>query len=243
CGLPCRTSSSPARLRNPCAPTASRQVTERNYAAGSGAATGSASTLLLAQHQVHHPAPANVGTETATVVEDVIVLAPGVLERVGQNGHRGEVTRLIHLARQGNGSAGAPRRGEGDRAERVAEDVVGQLALGATYLYDGRDIVRTNPPRKGTPERFTRRPARSTRDRSAGRTAHSVIITHSRPHSFEFRRRGNAIGDPLRKFDHTSAPLVVEQVPDLPATRTGEETQLPPPLLGSGPLQTSAEIM
>jgi hypothetical protein len=46
---------------------------------------------LLPQHQVHNPTPANVRPATPAMVEDVFVIAPGVLERVRQNRHRGEV--------------------------------------------------------------------------------------------------------------------------------------------------------
>jgi hypothetical protein len=31
------------------------------------------------------------------VGEDVGGVTPGVLQRIGQNGHRGEVARLVHL--------------------------------------------------------------------------------------------------------------------------------------------------
>ena len=46
--------------------------------------------------QVEDPAPADVKLRlVAAVGEDVGVLAAGVLQRVGQNGHRGEVFRLV----------------------------------------------------------------------------------------------------------------------------------------------------
>lgn len=50
---------------------------------------------LLAQHQIHDPAPADVGgVWVAAVVEDGRVVAPGVLQRVRQYRHRAEVAGL-----------------------------------------------------------------------------------------------------------------------------------------------------
>src|SRR5881227_2549094 len=91
--------------------------------AGSGAAPGSALRLLLADHQVYHPAPAAVRAGTAAVVEDVGVVAPRVLERVGQDRHRAEVPGCVHLLRQGESRRGSQVRREDDRPERVADDV------------------------------------------------------------------------------------------------------------------------
>ena len=54
----------------------------------------------LAKYEVHDPAPANVWTGTATVSQHVLVVAPGVLERIRENGHRGELPHLVHLARE-----------------------------------------------------------------------------------------------------------------------------------------------
>jgi hypothetical protein len=39
-------------------------------------------------------------TWAAAVVQDVGVLAPGVLKGVGKNGHRAELARFVHLLRQ-----------------------------------------------------------------------------------------------------------------------------------------------
>ena len=53
----------------------------------------------FAEHQIDHPAAANVRPRPAAVVEDVVAVAPGVLERVGQDRHRGEVAGVVHLRR------------------------------------------------------------------------------------------------------------------------------------------------
>src|SRR5579883_3555418 len=42
------------------------------------------------------------------VIEDVVVIAAGVLKCIGQNRHRAKVTRFVHLTRESNGGVGAP---------------------------------------------------------------------------------------------------------------------------------------
>jgi hypothetical protein len=59
----------------------------------------------------------------AAVGEDVGVVAAGFLEGIRQDRHAGEVPLLVHLRGDPGGVFGAPCRVEGDRAERVAEDV------------------------------------------------------------------------------------------------------------------------
>src|SRR5262245_14567484 len=72
-----------------------------NRRAGSAGAACSA-MLSLREHQVHHPTATDVRAGTAAVREDVIVVAASVLEGVGQNRHRGEVPRLVHLSGEGD---------------------------------------------------------------------------------------------------------------------------------------------
>jgi hypothetical protein len=85
---------------------------------------------LFPQHQIHNPTAANVRrVGVSAVVEDVLVFAPGVLKCVGENGHRTEVARLVHLPRERNRGVGAPRRRERDRAERIPEDVAQDRGL------------------------------------------------------------------------------------------------------------------
>ena len=62
-----------------------------------------------------------------TVLEKLFVRAPCILERIGQDRHRAEIARLVHLTRQREGSVGAPCRSKCDRAEWVAEDVAQEL--------------------------------------------------------------------------------------------------------------------
>src|SRR5262245_46228071 len=50
---------------------------------------------LLAKHQIHDPATADVRPRPAAVVEDVVAVAPSVLECVGQNGHAVEGALLV----------------------------------------------------------------------------------------------------------------------------------------------------
>lgn len=56
--------------------------------------------LLLAEHQVHHPTSADVWPRSAAVVEDIGVVAPGVLKGVRQDRHGAEVAGVVHLLRQ-----------------------------------------------------------------------------------------------------------------------------------------------
>ncbi|MDB5308835.1 MAG: hypothetical protein JWO38_3037 [Gemmataceae bacterium] len=51
----------------------------------------------LPQHQIHHPAPPDMRPVAPAVGQDVGLVAPGVLEGVGQDRHRGEVPGLVHL--------------------------------------------------------------------------------------------------------------------------------------------------
>src|SRR5688572_15661631 len=99
---------------------------------------------FLAEHQVHDPAPADVRSRAAAVVQDVFAVTARVLERVGQDRHRGEVSRLIHQVRQRDRRDRPPRGGEGDGAERVAEDApdgFGHVAnLGRLYPRDHRGL-------------------------------------------------------------------------------------------------------
>jgi hypothetical protein len=57
--------------------------------------------LLLAQHKVHNPTSADMRLlRVAAVVEDVVVVAPGVLKGVGQDRHRGKLAGVVHLLRE-----------------------------------------------------------------------------------------------------------------------------------------------
>ena len=85
--------------------------------------------LLFAENPVHNPAPANMRASTATVVEDVRVVTPGVLERVREDRHGAEVPRLVHLAREHQRGVGAPGREEPNPAERIAEDLTKPVGL------------------------------------------------------------------------------------------------------------------
>ncbi len=104
----CRTNSSPA-------PPSPDERCASNQMAVSGAAPGSALSLVLAKHQVHHSKAPDVRTGAAAVTEQLLVLAPDVLERVGQDRHRGELPRHIHLTGQRQSRARSPSLGETHR--------------------------------------------------------------------------------------------------------------------------------
>src|SRR5262249_47614514 len=78
----------------------------------------------------------------AAVVEDVFVLAPRILQCVGQNGHRGELVGVVHLAGEGNGRRSPPVRIERRYAERVAEDVADDDGVRGPGLPAASEFVR-----------------------------------------------------------------------------------------------------
>ena len=50
-------------------------------------------------------------------------MATSVSECVSEDGHRGEITGVVHLPREGGDGGSAPFRKEIDRTERVTEDL------------------------------------------------------------------------------------------------------------------------
>src|SRR5688572_29967630 len=70
----------------------------------------------------------------AAVLKDVLAVAPGVLERVRQNGHAVEGARLVDAPRQEYRVRRAPRGVERDRAEGVARDATDQGGEGSGAL-------------------------------------------------------------------------------------------------------------
>src|SRR5688572_16265034 len=91
--------------------------------------------LPVVQYQIAHPTPADVNSRgVAAVVQNVLAVAPGILKRIGQYRHRAEVAGVVHLPGERHRGVGTPRRGEGNGAERVAEDVAEQVALTPPFL-------------------------------------------------------------------------------------------------------------
>ena len=78
--------------------------------------------LLLAEHQVHDPAAADVRPLAPAVAEDLLVGAAGVHQGVGQEGQAVEGPVLVDAAGQADGVGGPPAGVEGDGAEGVAEN-------------------------------------------------------------------------------------------------------------------------
>ena len=86
--------------------------------------------LFFPQHQIHNPAPAHMRRGgVAAVVEDVVVVAPGVLERVGQNGHRAEVAGVVHLVCDSKDRGSPPSRSESDFEKMPTENITEQIRL------------------------------------------------------------------------------------------------------------------
>src|SRR6266508_2687626 len=94
--------------------------------------------LLLAEYQVHHPAPADMRrVRVATMREYLVAVASGVLQRVGQDRHRREVARLVHLPGEGEGGVCTPRRGE---RHRPRFDVVEERGIHRADVSLGRGV-------------------------------------------------------------------------------------------------------
>src|SRR5262245_56302297 len=93
---------------------------------------------LLPQHQIHNPAATNVQlVGVAAVVEDVVVVAAGILKCVCQNRHPVERGLFVNAACEEFHVRRAPRGVELDRAKRVAKDVLEKRALNSTFVANG----------------------------------------------------------------------------------------------------------
>ncbi len=92
------------------------------------------------QHQIDDPAPPHVRPRAAAVAQDVLVVAPGVLQCIREDGHAIEGTVDVNRLREGDHGGRSPLGGERDWAERIAEDFSHQIAKGVilTVLCFGR---------------------------------------------------------------------------------------------------------
>src|SRR5579883_462014 len=86
-------------------------------------------TLRFSQERINYPAAANMLAGETAVVEDVGIVAPGVLKCVGQNRHRGEVAGVVHLLDKRDNGRCEPQRVKGDAAKWIADDVAQNRAL------------------------------------------------------------------------------------------------------------------
>jgi hypothetical protein len=89
--------------------------------------------------QVHDPATADVFARLPAVVQDVGVVASGVLERIGQDRHPVECSLSVDAFSQSDGGFGTPRSFNGDGAEGIAEDVSEEVAL--SFLFNGFSLL------------------------------------------------------------------------------------------------------
>src|SRR5947209_3886742 len=93
----------------------------------------------LPEDEVDDPAPADVtgggsgGTRggfprpkarSAAMVEDLRVLAPGVLQRVGQDRHRGELAGVVHLPGEGQARSLRERTTSKDHVSPAAGGII-----------------------------------------------------------------------------------------------------------------------
>src|SRR5262249_367180 len=106
----------------------SSAIVSRRRGEGKGVPSGSPEF----EQQVEGPAAARVNASGAQVVEQVAVVEAGFLEHVGQDGEVVEGPVVVDGAGDAQGPRGVvaqPAEVEGDRAERVAKDVAGEVAL------------------------------------------------------------------------------------------------------------------
>jgi len=80
--------------------------------------------LLLPQHQIDHPAPADVRSRPAAMAQDVLVAATRFREGVGQFRHPLEGTVIVDGLGEGFHFGGEPSGVEGGGTEAVAENVM-----------------------------------------------------------------------------------------------------------------------
>jgi hypothetical protein len=78
--------------------------------------------LLFAEYQIDNPTTPDVFAGVTAVVEDVVVVAPGILKCVSEDRHRGELASVVHLLGESNGGVSAPFIRERDWSERVAQN-------------------------------------------------------------------------------------------------------------------------
>src|SRR5262249_12948334 len=86
-------------------------------------------TLRLAQERINNPAAAVVRARAWAVGQNVRVVAAGLFEGVGEDGHPVEGAFLVDALSQGKDGGCEPGRGNGCGLEWVAEDVTSQLGL------------------------------------------------------------------------------------------------------------------
>ena len=153
--------------------------------AGPVAAAGLALTLLLPQHQVHDPAPADVRPRPAAVVEDVVVVAPRVLKGVGQDRHRGEVAATRTSAARARRRCRSATTGRRRRGGTGCRRCRGEGTCPASAAPGGQDRIPSVPGGRAPPSRPSRR-------RSPPRTRQARTPTRSRRVN---RRRKWGVGD------------------------------------------------
>src|SRR5687768_11817137 len=87
------------------------------------------------------------GARIAAVVKDVVAVTARVLERVGEDRHRAEVARLVHLTSESESGVGAPLREEGDGTERERpDDLTEEVAMRGALSRVRRGPVRVIEP-------------------------------------------------------------------------------------------------
>src|SRR3954453_17546304 len=106
---------------------------------------GYCTSSRLAEQQVDGPAAADVRAGAAAVTQQVGVGAAGLFEGVGEDRQVVEGAVVVDLpGDRGYGAVvpGQPRGIDGDRAERVAEDLTKNVAMCCILRLSGREPFR-----------------------------------------------------------------------------------------------------
>jgi hypothetical protein len=102
---------------------------------------------IPSQYQIQCPTPAAMLAGFSKVVQDVVVVAPGVLKGIGKDGEAVEGFVGVDAVGENKDGRREPGGVECDRAEEVAEDVTEQGAYLSFLLYipfcrEGRDDTK-----------------------------------------------------------------------------------------------------
>src|ERR1051325_416176 len=80
-------------------------------------------SLLLPQKQIKRPTPRHMRSRLSAMAQDFMIVAPGIVQGIGQFRHSVEGSVIVHRLGQLYHRGRQHREIEGDRAKRVTKDV------------------------------------------------------------------------------------------------------------------------
>src|SRR5262249_37227239 len=105
------------------------------------------------QDRIDDPAPAGMRLRGAAVTEDLLVIAPSILQRVAEDRHRGEVAGVVNVLGETADCGREPLRIPFEREEGIGEELaegIGKQSAGETAVAfegkrrDGRNATNPN---------------------------------------------------------------------------------------------------